>query len=289
MNQRRSFLKSSVVLASAIGMPALAKAAQPAPAERTLRLYNTHTGESLRSVFWAEGQFIPDALKDINKLLRDHRNDKIAEMERATTDLSSMQTQITTYLKDVKRLGEELSAKRAAVAKKLGPLVVKALADLGMEKATFTVTLAPAAGTIPGESLPATPSGFDACEFIAQTNPGQLAQPLGAGWLGGGDGGHGSDAPSSALPTSVLVRFAGLRPPLAARQTAGQQAEERQPERPVARRALPGAVAGLAGAQVLVAAVRAVERGRALAHDSAPSSALATQRANRSPGSRWSR
>jgi uncharacterized protein YcbK (DUF882 family) len=81
MNQRRSFLKSSVVLASAIGMPALAKAAQPAPAERTLRLYNTHTGESLRSVFWAEGQFIPDALKDINKLLRDHRNDKIAEMD----------------------------------------------------------------------------------------------------------------------------------------------------------------------------------------------------------------
>jgi uncharacterized protein YcbK (DUF882 family) len=81
MNQRRSFLKSSVVLASAVGMPVLAKAAQPAPAERTLRLYNTHTGESLRSVFWAEGQFIPDALKDINKLLRDHRNDKIAEMD----------------------------------------------------------------------------------------------------------------------------------------------------------------------------------------------------------------
>jgi uncharacterized protein YcbK (DUF882 family) len=81
MNQRRSFLKSSVVLASAVGMPALAKAAQPAPAERTLRLYNTHTGESLRRVFWAEGQFIPDALKDINKLLRDHRNDQIAEMD----------------------------------------------------------------------------------------------------------------------------------------------------------------------------------------------------------------
>jgi uncharacterized protein YcbK (DUF882 family) len=81
MNQRRSFLKSSVVLASAVGMPALAKAALPAPAERTLRLYNTHTGESLRSVFWAEGQFIPDALKDINKLLRDHRNDQIAAMD----------------------------------------------------------------------------------------------------------------------------------------------------------------------------------------------------------------
>jgi uncharacterized protein YcbK (DUF882 family) len=81
MNQRRSFLKSSVALASAIGMPTLAKAAQSAPGERTLRLYNTHTGESLRSVFWAEGQFIPDALQDINKVLRDHRNNKVAEMD----------------------------------------------------------------------------------------------------------------------------------------------------------------------------------------------------------------
>jgi uncharacterized protein YcbK (DUF882 family) len=87
MNQRRSFLKSSVVLASAIGMPALAKAATATaaatvvPAERSLRLYNTHTGESLRSVFWAEGQFIPDALQDINKLLRDHRNNKISTID----------------------------------------------------------------------------------------------------------------------------------------------------------------------------------------------------------------
>ena len=81
MSQRRSFLKSSVALASVIGMPALAKAAQSAPGERTLRLYNTHTGESLRRVFWAEGQFIPDALQDINKLMRDHRNDKIAAID----------------------------------------------------------------------------------------------------------------------------------------------------------------------------------------------------------------
>jgi len=83
MNQRRSFLKSSVVLASALSMPAFARAAA-APAaqgERILRLHNTHTGESLRSVFWAEGQFLPDALSDINKLLRDHRNNAIAAID----------------------------------------------------------------------------------------------------------------------------------------------------------------------------------------------------------------
>ncbi|PWF44378.1 DUF882 domain-containing protein [Massilia glaciei] len=81
MNQRRSFLKSSVVIASAMGVPALARAAVAQPNERILRLYNTHTGETLKSVFWAEGQFVPDALADINHLLRDHRNNKIAPMD----------------------------------------------------------------------------------------------------------------------------------------------------------------------------------------------------------------
>ena len=81
MNPRRSFLKSSVVLASALSLPAMARTAQAVPGERTLRLYNTHTGESLRSVFWAEGQFLPESLADINKLLRDHRSNTVAEID----------------------------------------------------------------------------------------------------------------------------------------------------------------------------------------------------------------
>jgi uncharacterized protein YcbK (DUF882 family) len=85
MNHRRTFLKTSAVVASALSVPGFARAAVASasalPNERVLRLYNTHTGESLRSVFWAEGQFVPDALSDINKLLRDHRNNSIAAMD----------------------------------------------------------------------------------------------------------------------------------------------------------------------------------------------------------------
>ena len=83
MNQRRSFLKSSVVIASALSVPAFARAAPAVitPPDRSLRLYNTHTGESLRRVFWAEGQFVPEALADINKLLRDHRSNTIKEID----------------------------------------------------------------------------------------------------------------------------------------------------------------------------------------------------------------
>lgn len=81
MNKRRSFLKSSVAVASSLALPALARAAVAAPHERSLRFYNTHTGETLRTMFWAEGQFIPEALQDINHLLRDHRNDTVGAID----------------------------------------------------------------------------------------------------------------------------------------------------------------------------------------------------------------
>jgi DNA repair protein RecN (Recombination protein N) len=103
---------------------------------------------------------------------------KIAEMERATDDLSSLRAQVAPLEAELKKLGESLSARRQAVAKKLGPLVEKQLAELGMEKAKFSVSLAPAVGAAAGETLPATPSGFDQVEFIAQTNPGLPPQPL---------------------------------------------------------------------------------------------------------------
>src|SRR5207237_5470878 len=50
--------------------------------------------------------------------------------------------------------------------------VEKALQELGMEKARFTVSFGGGSGGAP------TASGFDQIEFLAQTNPGQPPQPL---------------------------------------------------------------------------------------------------------------
>lgn len=101
---------------------------------------------------------------------------KIEELERTTDDLTALQRLLDPLRKELKQAGEELSGKREMLAKKLGPLIEKQLAELGMEKAKFTVALSPAA--MSADQLPATASGFDQVEFIAQTNPGQLAQPL---------------------------------------------------------------------------------------------------------------
>jgi uncharacterized protein YcbK (DUF882 family) len=51
--------------------------------ELFLSFYNRHTGESLKKcTFWAEGNYNPSALKEINKLFRDHRTQTVHEIDR---------------------------------------------------------------------------------------------------------------------------------------------------------------------------------------------------------------
>ncbi len=78
MTDRRRFLRSSAVLAAGVCLPASARAAFSTSHPKRLKLYHTHTGESLNSVFWADGQYLPDALIAISRLLRDHRTSQVA-------------------------------------------------------------------------------------------------------------------------------------------------------------------------------------------------------------------
>lgn len=85
---RRHFLKLGA-LAAVAALPALpARAALrglTAP-ERSLAFYNTHTGESIRTVYWAQGGYIPQALAEINHVLRDHRTNAVKNMSPALLD-----------------------------------------------------------------------------------------------------------------------------------------------------------------------------------------------------------
>lgn len=85
---RRHFLKCGVLAAAAClpALPARAALRDVMAPDRSLAFYNTHTGESIRTVYWAEGGYIPQALAGINRVLRDHRNDAIKEMSPALLD-----------------------------------------------------------------------------------------------------------------------------------------------------------------------------------------------------------
>jgi len=99
---------------------------------------------------------------------------KIAGLEKATDDLSSLRSQVEPLDKQVRSLAAQLSDKRKTAAKRLAGKVEKQLAELGMEKAVFRIDFAaaPAEGGVLGAS------GIDSIEFIVQTNPGQSAHPL---------------------------------------------------------------------------------------------------------------
>lgn len=86
---RRSFLKLGLVCAAALAipLPCYAQLKQAALRERALSFYNTHTGEELKkTVFWADGHYMPDALEEINYLLRDFRCNEVSNIDPRLCD-----------------------------------------------------------------------------------------------------------------------------------------------------------------------------------------------------------
>ncbi len=63
---------------------------------RTVALKNIHTGEHLNTVYWADGKYVPDAMKRINWVLRDHHTD---EVRRISPDLLDLLTKLQAKLR----------------------------------------------------------------------------------------------------------------------------------------------------------------------------------------------
>ncbi|MEO6696923.1 MAG: DUF882 domain-containing protein [Gammaproteobacteria bacterium] len=86
---RRHFLKLGAFagMTSLAPFKAFANTHPTVPSERTLAFFNTHTGEHLNTVYCANGEYIPGALAEINRILRDHRNEQIGAMHPQLLDL----------------------------------------------------------------------------------------------------------------------------------------------------------------------------------------------------------
>jgi uncharacterized protein YcbK (DUF882 family) len=95
---RRAFLRmGGGALVSAIGsslaLPVLAQIASPALVGfkstncRTLSFDCLHTGEKLKTDYWVDGNYVPDALEVINRALRDFRTGQVHAIEPKLLDL----------------------------------------------------------------------------------------------------------------------------------------------------------------------------------------------------------
>lgn len=102
--RRRAFLGVGAAAAASVLLPArvlgegsmAAAGAAPdvtlppparAPIERRLSFFNTHTGERLRIAYCCDGEYQPEALEQINYILRDHRANEIKAIDPNLLDL----------------------------------------------------------------------------------------------------------------------------------------------------------------------------------------------------------
>lgn len=85
---RRGFLKAgAAVLAAGLSGKVFAAIPGAAVPERKLAFYNTHTGEQLKAVYWADGAYQADGLAEIYRLLRDHRSGEVSPIDTKLLDL----------------------------------------------------------------------------------------------------------------------------------------------------------------------------------------------------------
>lgn len=54
---------------------------------RRIRFYSGRTGESLDTIYWIEGEYIKEAMKEINFFMRDWRSDKQRKIDMRAIDI----------------------------------------------------------------------------------------------------------------------------------------------------------------------------------------------------------
>ena len=54
---------------------------------RRIKMYSGRTGESIDTIYWIEGEYIPEVVKEINYFMRDWRTDDKTKMDLRTIDI----------------------------------------------------------------------------------------------------------------------------------------------------------------------------------------------------------
>lgn len=56
---------------------------------RRIRMYSGRTGERIDMIYWLEGKYIKESVKEINHFMRDWRTDSVKSMDLRTIDIMS--------------------------------------------------------------------------------------------------------------------------------------------------------------------------------------------------------
>ena len=78
--KRRDFIKSVALCGGGLLLPRELYSLS-LPVDKTLKLHNIHTGESIKATFFEKDHFVDSELKRLNYFLRDYRLNKVATMD----------------------------------------------------------------------------------------------------------------------------------------------------------------------------------------------------------------
>ncbi|MGA9251229.1 MAG: DUF882 domain-containing protein [Roseobacter sp.] len=56
---------------------------------RRIRMYSGRTGERMDTIYWVEGEYVPEAVSEINKFMRDWRTDSVKAIDLRAVDIMS--------------------------------------------------------------------------------------------------------------------------------------------------------------------------------------------------------
>ena len=89
MIDRRRFITGVATLGvvASVPLPAAPAIQRGRGQFRSLALTNSRTGEWVNTVYWVDGEYVPEALEGFNHILRDWRQDKQTAMDRAVIDI----------------------------------------------------------------------------------------------------------------------------------------------------------------------------------------------------------
>ncbi|WP_293576999.1 DUF882 domain-containing protein [Phaeobacter sp.] len=54
---------------------------------RRIRMYSGRTGEKIDMIYWIDGKYVKDAVKEVNYFMRDWRSDDVKDMDLRTIDI----------------------------------------------------------------------------------------------------------------------------------------------------------------------------------------------------------
>lgn len=89
-NISRRALLGAFAATTLVAAPTFSKAAgllRNAGDIRRIRMYSARTGEKIDMIYWVEGNYIKDAVTEVNHFMRDWRNDIVRSIDLRTLDI----------------------------------------------------------------------------------------------------------------------------------------------------------------------------------------------------------